>query len=392
MQNTGDSNLIKNLNRKILLEKIIEKGSISRAELSKVTGLNKATVTSQISELIEDGIVIETIYDRSTGGRKPLLLRLHHTAGYAIGVEIDIDEIRYLLTDLVGSIIYREAISISTLSYQETIVFLKEKIETIVERCPTSRYGVVGIGIGIHGIVDQEERIVLAIHSKWKDINLKADLEEIFQIPVYIDNNTNLCAYAEKTFYIDDPNLLCLTASSGIGLGIVINHKVYKGRSGYAGEIGHMVIQKNGDRCRCGNSGCWELYGSEKAFLERLANKKAEKACSLDQVRQWIGEEDAIVLKELKKLGENLAIGINNIINILNPETIVINSELIRIYPQLIEEIKRHLVSTMNDYRRILYSHLGKDACSLGGCAYGVQQFLGTTSLRLYNRAMNSDI
>ncbi|MBZ4645592.1 MAG: hypothetical protein JG777_1081 [Clostridia bacterium] len=381
--NTGDYNLIKNLNRKIILEKIIENGSISRAQLSKITGLNKATVTSQIAELLEDGIVIETTFDISTGGRKPILLSLNKSVAYAIGIDLDVDNINLLLTDLKGNIITRRCIKMNTSSFEETKKILKEKIQLLIDSVPPSRYGVIGISIGIHGIVDKNEKIVFATHSNWKNVDLKSYLSDEFNIPVFIDNNTNLCAYAEKTFCVDDQNILCLTISSGIGLGIIINNAVYRGYNGFAGEVGHMIINENGKRCSCGNYGCWELYASERSFLENLAAKKNMDGCSFENVKRWIDEQDRVTLDLLKELSKNLSRGINNVINTFNPETIIINSELISIYPKVIEDIKNNLSSSMNDYRRILYSKLGKDACALGASAIAISSFLNISDLRL---------
>jgi len=272
--NTGDQSLIKNMNRRIILETMIEEGSISRIQLAKLTGLNKTTITSQISELLKDEIVVETRQDKSTGGRKPILLSMNHTAGYAIGIEMDVDCIWFLLTDLAGNIQIRHSEGVRGLSLEETSEVLIKNIKQLIEFAPHSRYGIVGIGIGVHGIVNSNQQIVFATHSNWRNVNLREKLMEIFKVPIYIDNNTNLCAFAEKTFFVDDSNMLCLTISSGIGLGIIIDNKVYRGFNGFAGEIGHMIIHEEGRPCSCGNRGCWERYASEKAFLKELAISK----------------------------------------------------------------------------------------------------------------------
>ncbi|MCG8501176.1 MAG: ROK family protein [Firmicutes bacterium] len=381
--NTGDHTLIKNINRQIILEKIIETGSISRAQLSKVTGLNKATITSQIAVLLNDRIVIETTFDKSTGGRKPILLSLNTRAAYAIGIDVDREHIHFLLTDLEGNVITKQCMGMDTTSFESTKKVLKEKIQSLIDSTPCSAYGVVGIGIGIHGMVDKNEKITFATHSKWKNVDLKDYLRTAFNIPVFIDNNTNFCTYAEKTFYVNDSNLVCLTTSTGIGLGIVIDNVLYKGLHGFAGEIGHMIIEADGKQCGCGSKGCWELYASEKAFLENLSAEKNLETCSLREVKQWIGQKDAVTLELLKKLSKYLSIGINNIINIFNPETIIINSQLISMYPEMIRRIESELSSGMNDYKRILYSKLCKDACVLGACAIVIKHFLNISDLKL---------
>ena len=381
--NTGDYNLIKSLNRKIILEKMIANKCISRAQLSKDTGLNKATVSTQIAQLLKEDLVLEIRLDASSGGRKPILLSLNAAAGYVIGIELDRDHMHCILTDLKGDIQRRAYVAIDTSSFEHTKRTLKHKIYEMIAIMPHSQYELVGIGIGIHGIVDKDGKIAFAIHSNWKDVDLKNEMERTFKVPVWVDNNTNLCAYAEKTFSVDDKNLLCITASSGIGLGIIIDNVVFKGLNGFAGEVGHMIIREDGKKCSCGNSGCWELYASEKAFLEEIAVQKKVNQCSIQDVKAWIAAKDATTLKQLEIFSVDLSIGINNIINAFNPETIIVNSEIIALYPEVITQIKKALSSRMNDYRRIVCSNLGKDACILGACAIAITHFLKISDLKL---------
>jgi len=380
---TGDQTLIKHLNRKIILETIIHHKSISRAQLSKLTGLNKATITSQIVELINDGLVVETVFDKSSGGRKPLLLSLNHCAGYAIGIELDVDCIYIIVTDLSGRIVNKKYMNVNTSSYERTKKVLCEQIRFIIKNIPVSRYGIVGIGIGIHGIVDKNEQIVFATHSNWRNVDLKSELLEEFHLPVHIDNNTNLIASAEKAYYADAKNLLCLTVSTGIGLGIIIDHEIFRGFNGFAGEVGHMITHIGGLPCSCGNNGCWEKYASEQVFLSRLAEIKHIPSCTVEDVQRWVGEKDQESIELFAQFSKELAIGLNNIINTFNPETIIINSELIGAYPQIIEDIKRHMVSSMSDYGNILHSKLGKKACALGASIEMIKRFLNISQLQL---------
>ena len=380
---TGDQAYIKALNRRIIIETILKDRSISRAQLSKVTGLNKATITSQINELLEEGLVEETKLDKSTGGRKPILLSLKKEAGYALGIEVDVDRIYFLITNLYGEIIQKEVLLFDTTSYEKTKKILLEKIRDYAKEYAHGSYGLVGAGIGIHGLVDQQGKIIFVIHSNWRNVDLKEDLQKEIDIPIFIDNNTNYCAYGEKTFYIHTPNILCLTISTGIGLGIIMEDKIYKGFHGFAGEIGHMIIHRDGKQCTCGNLGCWEQYASERAFLLQLAELKGKDFCTVEELIQGIQQKDSLTLHALNEFAKNLSIGINNVINTFNPETIIINSHIIPVYPYLMEEIKNYLRSSMNDYQYLLYSRLGQDACTLGGSAVVIKHFLKISDLNL---------
>jgi len=383
---TGDHAYIKALNKRIITEIILKEQSISRAQLSKVTGLNKATITSQINELLDEDLIEETQSDQSTGGRKPILLSLKKEAGYALGIEVDVDHIYFLLTNLYGEIIQKDILPFDTSYYEKTRDLLLQKIQYYINECETSHYGLVGVGIGIHGLVDRKGKIVYVIHSNWRNVDLKQDLAQYISCPIFINNNTNYCAYGEKTFYIHRSNLLCLTISTGIGLGIIMDGKIYQGFHGIAGEIGHMIIQQDGKQCTCGNQGCWEQYASERAFLAGLARKKGRALYTMKELAESIRIKDSVTMTALNDFAKKLSVGINNIINTFNPETIIINSHIIPMYPAIMEEIKKHLKSSMNDYQDLLYSALGQDACTLGASAVVIKSFLGISNLYLVNK------
>lgn len=380
---TGNTSYIRNLNRKIILEKMIEHQSISRAELSKITGLNKATVSSQVASLLEEGLVVENTSIHSGIGRNPLLLSLNRNAGYSMGIDIDTHAVHILLTDLAGTALEECHLPVSDPSYEHVKEMLITKIRELAKGVKPSRYGLIGIGIGVHGIVDKEQRIVFTPRQKWRNVDLKSDLEAIFKVPVYVENNNNLCAYAEKVFHFDSGNLLCISTYSGIGMGIILDDAIYKGIDGFAGEVGHMIVVPDGKPCPCGNRGCWEQYASEKRFLEELCRRKGLPDVPLAEAKRWIRERDPVTLELLHEMAVYLRIDLNNIINIFNPETIVINGDLYPAYPEMIGHIQKNLTSFMNHYRSIHFSTLGKNACVLGACMMNIKNFLGVSRLKL---------
>ncbi|WP_134699259.1 ROK family transcriptional regulator [Ammoniphilus sp. YIM 78166] len=381
--NTGDAAYIRNLNRNIILENIILHKNISRAELSKITGLNKATISSQINSLLEEGLIFEKELDKSNGGRKPILLTLDKDAGFAVGVEIDTTRISFLITDLSGKVLDQTDVSLREPSFEKIKDILITTIDRLVASREKTKHGLVGIGIGVQGIVDNEQRIVFTPRHQWKNVDLQKPLEDVFQVPVHVDNNANLCAFAELVYSHDTSNLLCISTYSGIGLGIVINKEIYRGMNGFAGEIGHMIIQPNGRECPCGNLGCWEQYASEKSFWRELNAITGVNEFSMDDLQASITNGDPTTLDQLSNLSTYLGMGINNVINLFNPETIIINSQLSKVYPELISNIKSNLSSYINHYRTIQFSELGKYACAMGACAMSIQRFLGISHIRL---------
>ncbi|WP_169865039.1 ROK family transcriptional regulator [Sutcliffiella halmapala] len=379
--NTGDATYIRHLNRKIILEKIMQHKNISRAELAKITGLNKATVSSQISTLLEENLLYEKHSDISSGGRKPIILSINESAGYSLGIDIDTSSINLIVTDLVGSILYHSITPLDEHGFTYIENLLISLIKDVKETLPDTTYGIVGIGIGVHGIVKNNQLIVFTPYHQWRNVDLKASLETTFQIPVAIENNANLCALAEQVYSEKNSNLVCVTTYSGIGLGIIFNHQLFKGFDGFAGEVGHMIIEPEGVSCSCGNKGCWEQYASEKVLLNTIASKMDLEVCTVEDINRWVQAEHVLVEAAIEEYSRYLAIGLNNIINFINPETVILNSDLFSSYPDIVCKIQKYLTSSMNHYKDIRASTLGKNACVLGGSALAMKDFFGVDLL-----------
>ncbi|WP_408008509.1 ROK family protein [Pseudalkalibacillus sp. A8] len=377
---TGDSTYIKALNRRILIEKIIKHRSISRSELARMTGLNKSTVSAQVQQMMKEDLIIEKRSDVSSGGRKPILLEISRESGYAIGVDIDENLIQIQVTNLLGSSIYTQRVNHKSDNPEDIIRLVTSEITNVISIFDNkyTPIGLIGIGIGIHGIVANNDKIIYTPKMRLAKLPIKFDLESKFNVPVFIDNNSNLCAYAEQVYTSSISDLFCITMYSGIGLGIIHNSKIYRGFHGFAGEIGHMTIERNGRSCTCGNKGCWELYASEKALLKEL------KAQGLDLNEIEDVKVDDIFNsypKLIEEFLDNVTIGLNNIINIFNPETVILNGHILNNNEYLIDQVKQRLTSRMNNYDRIISSELGKSACSLGGAMVALKNYFGVQNL-----------
>jgi predicted NBD/HSP70 family sugar kinase len=166
---------------------------------------------------------------------------------------------------------------------------------------------------------------------------------------------------------------------------MIINNKFFRGHDGFAGEIGHMIVVPGGRSCKCGNKGCWEQYASESNMMELLSEKKSTPNITYEQIKQWMEQGDAEITEIMDEFIYYLSIGLNNMINIYNPDVIVIDSELLRIYPDSIHKIKQNLHSQISHYRELLISTLGKNSSILGACALAIQYFLDVPVLNLPN-------
>src|SRR5690625_504263 len=381
---TGDGAYIKKINRSIILGKIIEHGMISRADLSKITGLNKATISVQVANLLDEDLIYETTQEHNVVGRRPIMLSINHDAGYVLGIDLDDRNIQFTVSDLGGNPIQYDSVDLKTDDYEDIVAILSGHIKTYQTNYSTSRYGLISTVIGIHGTVNNDETINFVPTHQWKNKDLKADLEQEIDINISIENNANLSAYAERVYIHHESNhLLCILLSSGIGTGIMIDGKLHKGYHGYAGEMGHMIILPNGRKCRCGNQGCWELYASEPSFFNDLTQLLNRPQLTFDDIQTLITAKDPTTMKLIEQFIIDLSIRLNNVINLYNPETLVLTSELLKRFPNIVEEIKSNLNSSVSKYGNLVLSELGNKSCVMGACALAIQRFLGVPELIL---------
>jgi len=382
---TFNQHVVKKGNKSLVLQTIQEQMPISRADIAAETGLNKGTVSSQVSELLEENLILESGPGVSSGGRRPVMLLFNHIAGYSIGIDIGVNYILGILTDLQGNIKNEKIISFNDLSYEEILGELYASIDSLLLSMPPSPYGLVGIGVGVPGTVNTEGEILLAPNLNWRNINLKGVLEEKYKVPVLIENEANAGAYGEKQFGAgkSSNNLVYVSVGIGIGVGLILNGELYKGQNGFSGELGHMSIETNGPLCRCGNHGCWELYASEKALINRaiasgITSVNGDRI-SLEELNDLAEGGDQHAVEVFDKIGSYLAIGINNIINIFNPEKIIIGNRLASSAKWLsgsIEMKKAQTLRTHQEDLKIDFSELSRYSAALGAAAYANENFL----------------
>lgn len=381
---TGDASYIKKINRSIILREIVKEGLISRADLSKVTALTRATISAQVADLIDEGLVVETQLEHFTVGRKPIMLSINSEAGYALGIDLDFDHISFTVSDLTGTPINSKRIETNTTNYSEILNLLLEHIKVYKSEYAYSQYGIIGIVIAIHGLVGIDETIHYVPRLRWNNITLKSDLEKQIDINVYLENNANLSAFAERVYiHHETDNLLAATLYSGIGLGMMMNNEFFRGHDGFAGEIGHMIVVPNGIQCNCGNKGCWERYASENALFRHLSETRNMNAVTYEDIQKWLDEGDEEVHQLMEQFIYYLSIGLNNMINMYNPDVLVLDSELLRMYPNSLDKIRGNLNSSISHYRALQISSIGRNSAVLGACALAIKHFLEVPMLNL---------
>ncbi|MDY7431131.1 xylose repressor [Bacillus sp. V26] len=381
----ADQTFVKKVNQKLLLKEILKNSPISRAKLSEKTGLNKSTVSSQVNTLMKENLVFEIGQGQSSGGRRPVMLVFNKKAGYSVGIDVGVDYINGILTDLEGTIVLDQHHHLESNSPEKTKDILIDMIHHLITHMPQSPYGLTGIGICVPGLVDKNQKIVFTPNSNWRDIDLKSFIQEKFNVPVFIENEANAGAYGEKVFGAakNHDNIIYASVSTGIGIGVIINNDLYRGVSGFSGEMGHMTIDFNGPKCSCGNRGCWELYASEKALLKSLQTK--EKKVSYQDIIDLARRNDIGTLNALQNFGFYLGIGLTNILNTFNPQAIILRNSIIESHPMVLNsirsEVSSRVYSQLGNSYELLPSFLGKNAPALGMSSIVIDHFLDMVTM-----------
>jgi glucokinase-like ROK family protein len=339
----GNHTLLKQINKLLVLKTILDNKIISRAKISRLVDLNKATVSNLTDELIKEGYVVEKGYGKSKGGRRPVLLQVNKDVGSIIGIDLGVDYIHIILSNFVGEVIFEEYANMKMGEDKEKLFgLLFNLIEKAIKKAPQTPKGILGIGIGVPGIVEKESgTVLLAPNLKWQNVPLRSIVKQRFNLPVYIDNEANAGALGEKWFgeWGKVTDLIYLSVGIGLGAGIIIDNKLFRGAAGFAGEVGHTTINFQDDVCSCGNIGCLENFASERALLsviKKLVKEGAEDryiSCenvdeiTPSQIIQAAKDGSRVCRMAVLEVAEKMGIGVANLVNIFNPEIVIIGNK-----------------------------------------------------------------
>lgn len=329
----GNRDLIRSINRSILLNTIKTRGVISRAELAQVTKLSPATVTSIVADLIEEGLVFEKEAGESSGGRRPILLALNPLGGLVIGVKLMENHAVAALTDLNSTVLFKDQIDITDERVEAVVDALATLVHDILTQASIRKKQLLGVGVGLAGVVDSKKGILRqSPFFGWKDTPLRDLLQAKLKVPVYIDNDVNTLTLGEKWLgrgLLED-NFIVITVGRGIGMGMVINGQIYRGKSGGAGEFGHVCVDPNGPLCGCGKHGCLESYLGDRALLASARQQTGEDFQDFDEFLRKAYDGHAAAAAVLTGAGKLLGVEIANLVNILDPKLILISGEGVR--------------------------------------------------------------
>ena len=383
---TADSNRSALLKKKII-HYYIANGDATIAELCKEMDLSIPTVTKLVGELLDDGYILDFGKQETNGGRKPNIYGLNPVSGYFVGVDVFRSKINIAAVDFKGDKLrVEENIPYSLENTPEALEMLCNLINDFIDRLSVPREKVLAVGVNISGRVNPVSGYSYSIFY-FEEKPLSQILEERIKIKIYIENDTRAMMYGEYMQGVvkGEKNILFINMGWGLGLSIFINGELYYGKSGFSGEFGHFCFFDNEILCHCGKKGCIETEASGSALhrklLERyregsstiLAEKieKKEKIKMADMI-EAIQKEDVLCIEILEEMGEKLGRGIAGLMNIFNPELVVLGgtlsltSEYISL--PIKSAIRKYSLNLVSQDTEIKVSRLGERAGALGAC------------------------
>jgi len=347
--------LSKTINQFNILNTIRKSGMISRVEIAEITGLGRSTVTNITAHLIKEKMIFEKKTETSSSrGRRRVLLALNPDAAYVVGVKLSAFQISFAVTNMQADVM--SSLIVPVRIGQRPVEFIVDLIEEGIRHCVAKARlkmeKISGIGIGIPGFIDSKRGIVYwSPLYKQGNTTLRELTQDRFKIPTYVENDANTVTLAQQWFGegrgVD--NFLMVTVEHGIGMGIVVNGQIYRGERGIGAEFGHLVIKPGDELCRCGKRGCIEAYAADYKILEAaiMACKTGKWQCgdisslTIEDVTSAARNGDPVLKKIFKGSGEILGLGISGLVQIFNPEKIIIAGEGVRAGDLLFKPMRR---------------------------------------------------
>jgi predicted NBD/HSP70 family sugar kinase len=384
-------------NLSVVLRHVRDLGPRSRARIADDTGLNKATVSSLVAELVERGLLREGRADSSRAlGRPGLLVELDGTGVCGVGAEINVDYLAVAALDLTGAVVLekRVPVDVAHLDPSTTLDRLADLVREAVAAVETRGGQLAGVTLAVPGLVQGETgELKIAPNLGWGELSVAQEMRSRLGQPTYplhVDNEANLAAlaaYADLRQTEDEPvhDLVLLTGAVGVGGGVVANGQLLRGGHGYSGEVGHMPVAPPGRTCGCGRTGCWETVVGLTALLHKATDRDDPvRDPSLDVEQRLAGitrraeAGEARTLSALKDVGTWLGIGGAILVNILNPDVLVLGGYFAVLGPWLKEPlekaIRERVIAPNGGGCRVVRSELGFAAAVRGGAQISLDQ------------------
>lgn len=370
-------------NLAVVLRHLRTEAPCSRADIAATTGLNKATVSSLVSDLIERRLVREVGMTENRIGRPAMMLVLDGSPYAAIGLEVNTDYLTAVALDLSGErlLSWRRSFDGAASNPGQAIASLAALAKRAVAKMAREQRRVLGLTVAVPGLVDPDGVVELAPNLGWHEVDLRKSLLSALgepDFPLLVENDANLAVLAEQR-YGDRPSgdLVSLTGGAGIGAGIISDGRLLRGGRGFAGEFGHLPIDASGPLCGCGRRGCLEAMAGLGALIRRALPEAAispsEFGPHVDEIHRLAKAGDPAVLEALAVTGGHLGHAISMLANLINPDFVTLGGYFTDLAPWLIPEAERQLiarsVAAEGGGTKIIASALDSSAAAAGGAA-----------------------
>ncbi|WP_460963495.1 ROK family protein [Parasphingorhabdus pacifica] len=329
------------MNRQLMLELFSDGQSRSRAEVARATGLTKPSVSSIIDSLLEEGMLTAAGVGEAgvVGGRRPNLVVFNPDARAYVGVHLGVRRSSVVVADALGRSLAEAAVPSAVGDAAEGVRALGPLVRETAERAGVPSGRIASIGVSVSGLVDHRSGYcLLAPNLEWRDVPLREWMEDLFGVPAVIYNEAHAGALAEQRLGCAEgvANFVRIMVGVGIGAGIVLDSRLFSGGAGIGGELGHCRVEDNGRRCACGNDGCLESVAAQPAILQSVREAadagvatSLEPDCELDEVLAAAARGDVAGVTALERAGTGLGRGIAYLLNVLNPDLIVLGGPVI---------------------------------------------------------------
>ena len=374
----------------------INDGDYSLADLSKELDTSIPTTTKLVGELVEDGLLVDMGKVGTNGGRRPSIYGLNPSAGYFVGVDIRRKFINFAVTDFKGVLQdFHEAVDFSVQNSEESFREMCKVINNELRESGIDPSKVLAYGFNLTGRVNNETGYCFS-YFLGEDKPIASVLEEELGKPVFVENDSRAMTYGE---YIcgaanGEKNMLYLNVAWGLGMGMIVDGRLSYGKSGFSGEIGHFPLLNNNQICHCGKMGCLETGASGSAvhriFIEKLKEGRTSmlsdkfnrgEEIHIEEIIEAVNEEDVLAIEVIEEIGTTLGRAIAGLINLFNPELIVIGGNIATTKEYLLLPVKsaiqKHSLNIINSDTTIKYSKLGRKAGAIGSCMLSRSKLLG---------------
>ena len=379
-----NTTLIRQLNMARLFHALRLHPHSSQRELARTTGLDRATVSAVVTELEAKGLVRRTVKENRRPGRPEVSLSISVEAGFLLGARLEPNGIRLIATTLTGEPLASLQVP-GSLDAEAAVDGLVRGVYDLLEKAGIEAERVHGLGVGVPALMSEGGRLAYAPNLNWRNVWLRDLISGRLPFPVYFDNDTKAAALAEKLFGCcrDVRDFLYVAGHSGVGGGLYLGGTLYRGRNGFAGEVGHLKVRRGGRLCSCGARGCLEAYISERAILERLAEQGVTLP-DLTTVAAAAESGDERVTQVLRETGELLGEAAADLVNLFNPELIVLGGNFTLVADHTLAALERTLerdaLAAPLAASRVMVSPLGTEAVPMGGVALALEGFLSLPS------------